>query len=190
MQAFDAIVLAGGHGRRLGGVDKAALEIGPASLLDRALAAVAAAARTVVVGPERPLPAGVVGVCEDPPGGGPVAAVAAAVAHVEQTHVVVLACDMPFVSPATVERLVTGRDLAPDGALLVDGDGRRQPLCAVYRADALRSALTAVGSPGGAAMRTLVGHLRVTEMVAHPGETVDCDTWDDVDRSRQLMEDS
>src|SRR4051812_33904528 len=35
---YDAIVLAGGGGRRLGGVDKATLEVGGRTLLDRVLA--------------------------------------------------------------------------------------------------------------------------------------------------------
>ena len=56
-----AIVLAGGAGRRLGGADKAALDVGGRTLLERALAAVSGVP-TVVVGPARPLPPGVFGV--------------------------------------------------------------------------------------------------------------------------------
>ncbi|MFT4082535.1 MAG: NTP transferase domain-containing protein, partial [Nocardioides sp.] len=47
---YAAIVLAGGRGSRLGGVDKATLEIGGRSLLHRVLAACADAAEVVVVG--------------------------------------------------------------------------------------------------------------------------------------------
>ena len=71
---FDAVVLAGGSARRLGGVDKPALQVGGASLLERVLAAVPSAGRVVVVGPPRALPPEVVQVREQPPGGGPGAA--------------------------------------------------------------------------------------------------------------------
>src|SRR5207253_6166424 len=76
-----AVVLAGGEGRRMGGVDKAALVVGGRTLLDRILAAAAGVAgRLVVVGPPRPvgLERAVLFVQEDEPGGGPVPAVAAA----------------------------------------------------------------------------------------------------------------
>ncbi|MGI8623834.1 MAG: NTP transferase domain-containing protein, partial [Solirubrobacteraceae bacterium] len=82
MPSFDAIVLAGGRGRRLGGVDKAALRVGDKTLLTRALDAVAGASRQIVVGPPRSLPDGVVGVSEEPLGGGPVAGLAAGLVEI------------------------------------------------------------------------------------------------------------
>ena len=48
------IVLAGGRGSRLGGVDKPALTVAGTALIERALAALAGV-RTVVVGPARAL---------------------------------------------------------------------------------------------------------------------------------------
>ncbi len=56
MPSYDAIVLAGGSGRRLGGVDKADIRVGEQTLLDRALDAVAEATKRVVVGRPRALP--------------------------------------------------------------------------------------------------------------------------------------
>ncbi|WP_165840672.1 NTP transferase domain-containing protein, partial [Streptomyces scopuliridis] len=54
MTAYDAIVLAGGAAKRLGGADKPGVRVGGRSLLDRVLAACEGAARTVVVGGRRP----------------------------------------------------------------------------------------------------------------------------------------
>ncbi|MDT4941279.1 MAG: hypothetical protein QOJ34_1368, partial [Pseudonocardiales bacterium] len=124
---YDAIVLAGGAATRLGGAAKPQLKVGGRSLLDRAVAAVHDADRVVVVGPvqavarqsvERP-----VLVCqEDPPGGGPVAAIAAGLAHTEADVLVVLAADLPWVAPA-VPLLVAA--LPTSGvALLLDASGR------------------------------------------------------------------
>ncbi len=50
---FDTIIVAGGSARRLDGKDKAAVEIGGVTLLDRAIAAAKGAERIVVVGPQR-----------------------------------------------------------------------------------------------------------------------------------------
>ncbi len=77
MATFAAVVVAGGAGRRLGGLDKPALVIGSTTLLDRALAAVVGADPVVVVGPARPSVRQVRWTVERPPGGGPVAALAA-----------------------------------------------------------------------------------------------------------------
>jgi molybdopterin-guanine dinucleotide biosynthesis protein A len=154
----------------------------------------------VVVGTTlRSLPEQVIQVCEYPPGGGPVAAVAAVSGCVGAPLVVVLACDMPFVTAAVVHRLVeaaSGRDRLErercggraDAAMLVDGAGRRQYLAAAYRTRSLRAALTRVGPPNGTAMRRLVDGLTVTEVATDPEVTLDCDTWADVERSRDAAE--
>jgi molybdopterin-guanine dinucleotide biosynthesis protein A len=198
-ESYAAIVLAGGAGSRLGGVDKATIDIDGRTLLDRALAAVDQAARIVVVGPTRPVPEHVVVTQERPPGGGPVAAVAAGLVALGELGderlderldlVVVLACDMPFVDAGAVEQLVTAATTRPgDGAALVDADGRRQHLAAAYRIIPLRAALHAMGDVDGAAMRHVVQRLTMVEIEADPEITLDTDTWSDVRRSQTLAQ--
>ncbi len=199
MEPFDAIILAGGGGRRLGGVDKASLTVGNETLLSRALHAVGGAERVVVVGPPHAAHAGVTFTSEHPPGGGPVAAMAAGLGHVKAPVVVVLACDMPNVSEPTVVRLVTAAgaaDASPgaagqktvDGALLLDPAGRRQPLAAAYRRTALAAALTRLDVVDGAAVRNAVRTLTLAEIATDAEVTLDCDTWGDVERCRRLLE--
>ncbi|MBT0993411.1 NTP transferase domain-containing protein [Cellulomonas sp. DKR-3] len=77
---FDAIVLAGGAGRRLGGAVKPEVRVAGVALVDRALAAVAGARRVVLVAPPDLARAGVPRTLEDPPLGGPVSGVAAGLA--------------------------------------------------------------------------------------------------------------
>ena len=190
-----AIVLAGGSGRRLGGVDKAALELAGSTLLDRALVAVRAASPVVVVGPARQLPDGVLGTQEEPPGGGPVAAVAAGLAALTDSLlpgadlVVVLACDMPFVDQVAVDSLVDAAQAAgpaADGAAFVDADGRRQHLAAAYDIRALTDAIGSLDRVDGAAMRHVAERLTIIEIETDPETTLDCDTWPDVRRTRNL----
>jgi molybdopterin-guanine dinucleotide biosynthesis protein A len=180
---FDAVVLAGGSARRLGGVDKAALEVGGRSLLDRVLDAVADASRVVVVGPVRTTDAPVVWCREEPAGGGPVAALAAGLAHVQADRVVVLAGDLPFLTADVVTQLrdaATGRD----GALVVDPDGRDQLLLGMWDAAALRAALPA--QPAGARLGETLGRLDPVRIRidAEPAPWFDCDTEADLATAR------
>ncbi|MEU3569652.1 NTP transferase domain-containing protein, partial [Kitasatospora sp. NPDC036755] len=128
MTPYDVIVPAGGAARRLGGADKPGLTVRGTTLLDRVLAACAGARTAVVVGPPRPTArAGVHWTREQPPGGGPVAAVAAGLDLVTAQTVLLLAADLPFLDRRTVERLVTALDRAgadADAAVLVDAGGR------------------------------------------------------------------
>ena len=68
-----AVVLAGGTGARMGGVDKASVEIDGVTLLERSLAATMSALEVVVVGEQVPTSRPVTWTREDPAGGGPAA---------------------------------------------------------------------------------------------------------------------
>ncbi|MEV5485385.1 MULTISPECIES: NTP transferase domain-containing protein [Streptomyces] len=196
---YDAIVLAGGAARRLGGADKPALSVGGRPLLDRVLAACSDAASTVVVGPGRPTARPVVHALEDPPGGGPLAALEAGLRHTTAPVVLVLSADLPFLTAATVHRLLAavtaggpgpGGGAAPrDGAMLRDASGRDQPLVAAYRSGPLRRELARLravhGTPAGLPLRALGAEL-VLERVPDARSTAsfDCDTWEDINAAR------
>jgi pyruvate,water dikinase len=184
-----AIVLAGGSGRRLGGVDKPSLRIGDRTLLDVALGVVAGVP-TVLVGPAREVPAGVVVVREDPPGGGPAAAVAAGVAGLPDdlppdAPVAVLAADLPALDVAAIRRLcvaLSGRSTDHDGAVLVDRQGRRQWLIGVWRHGPLAAAVRRRTDWHGESLRELLGPLHPTEVRGHEAAADDVDTPDDLRR--------
>ncbi|KQV10116.1 hypothetical protein ASE03_22060 [Kitasatospora sp. Root187] len=184
MTAYDALVLAGGAARRLGGVDKPGLAVGGRTLLDRVLAACPDARTVVVVGPERPTErSDLHWTREDPPGGGPVAAVAAGLGQISADRVLLLAADLPFLDGRTVERLLDA--LAEhDGALLVDAGGRDQPLAGAYRSSALRAALGDLGEPVGLPLRRLLAPLRLVRLADPDGVSYDCDTWEDLELAR------
>ena len=182
---YAAVVLAGGRAARLGGQAKPQLQVGGRSMLAAVLAAVADAEPRVVVGPPQPVPAGVVVLREQPPGGGPVAAMRAGLARVDTEVVAVLAGDLPFLTAG----LVTGlrERLTDDGVLVVDDAGRDQLLLGVWRTAALRRALA--GAPAHAPVRRVVAPLTVTRWrpPVEPGSPppwTDCDTPADLARAR------
>ncbi|MGW7455096.1 NTP transferase domain-containing protein [Streptomyces sp. NPDC054787] len=184
--SYDAIVLAGGAARRLGGADKPALSVGGRALLDRVLDACPDALTTVVVGGRRPTARPVRWALEDPPGGGPVAALDAGLRRTTAGLVLVLSADLPFLDRDTVRALLLAA--GPDGAMLRDADGRDQPLVAVYRAEPLRREIallaTEHGGLTGLPLRALTAELDLTPVTARPLAAFDCDTWDDLAAAR------
>lgn len=187
MTAFDAIVLAGGRASRLGGAAKPLLEVGGVSLLARTIAGVrdAGAGRIIVAGDPLLDDPAVEWVREDPPFGGPVAAILAALPRVEADWTLVLACDLPGIERAIALLPLDAPDR--DGAHLTDASGRSQWLTALYRTSALREAAASVPAAGrDAPVRALVGALRLAAVQATDAATRDVDTWEDLEWARGL----
>ena len=135
-------MLTGGTAARMDGADKASIELAGVTLLERALAATFNAVEVVVVGEQVPTSRPVTWTREDPRSGGPAAGLLAGLDRFLRPPdlVEVLAVDMPRVTPGTFARLEDAVGPDDDGALLVDAEGRRQMLCAVYRRAALERA--------------------------------------------------
>jgi len=180
---YDAVILAGGLARRLGGVDKPGLLVGERPLIARVAAAVAGAGRLVVAGPWRPGLAAAEFVREDPPGSGPVPALRAALPRVSAEWVALLAADLPYVTAAHVDRLRAAAQDAP-GALYVDAGGREQWLAGVWRTAPLRAALEAYD---GRSLHGLLAPLEPRRLTSpgDPGPWADCDTPEDLAAARE-----
>ncbi|MCW2683746.1 MAG: molybdopterin-guanine dinucleotide synthase [Blastococcus sp.] len=186
---YTAVVLAGGRAARLGGQAKPQLVVGAHSMLDTVLSAVGDASGRVVVGPIQPVPADVVLVREEPPGGGPVAALRAGLARVDCEVVAVLAGDLPFLTPGLIAEL--RERLSADGVLVVDDSGRDQLLLGLWRTERLRAAVGRGGGP--TSMRRALASLSVdrwrpTVPEGTPPPWLDCDTPADLARARQVAE--
>lgn len=181
---FDAIVLCGGAARRLDGTDKGALVVGGRALLERALDAVKLARTTIVVGPQRRTSREVSWALERPPGSGPVAAIAAGLQVVQEPVCVVLGVDFPFVTSASVERILSSLG-EEDGVILRDETGRHQFLVGVYKTDVLRKRLEGT-DPRNMAVKELIEDLDIL-LIDDPRSTRDCDTWEDVHSIEELL---
>lgn len=180
LEPFCAVVLAGGRAARLGGVDKAGIELRGRTLLEHALETVVDAAEVVVVGEEVPTERPVTFVLEDPRFGGPVAGLLTGRDALlrRPRWLAVVAVDMPRLEPRTLERLraaASGRD----GATLVGPDGRRQAALwlSLERLDAVRPDRE---RQHDLALRALLAPLDLAEVPARGEEHRDVDTWADL----------
>ena len=169
-------MLAGGASRRFGS-DKLEARLAGTRLLDLTLRALAGAADIVVVGPPRDLeplglePLGlgplrqVRFVREEPPGGGPAAALVAGIRHALDLGaevIVTLPGDAPGAGQA-VAPLVAALQAHPGDVAVVgvDPDGRQQTLQLALRPQAAMALITAAGPDAGSggSARALVATL-------------------------------
>ncbi len=191
---FDAIIVAGGRGSRLGGVSKADLQVGGQRLLDRVLLAARHARQRIVVGLVD-VPDGVRQIVEDPPGSGPAAGLVAGLEAIPESAewTLVLACDLPGAEKAVPQLLRAALDGGDaDGHCLGAEDGTPQWLLGIHRSEALRRAAADYGDPRQRSVRGLLAPLRLNVIadVAEVGK--DVDTWGDYEawdrRWRDAME--
>lgn len=180
LSGFAAIVLAGGQAARLGGADKASIEVGGRSLLDRALDAVVDAGEVVVVGQQVPTERPVTFVLEDPRHGGPVAGLLTGRDSLLRRFptLAVLAVDMPHLTSSTFRRLHEAA-VGHEGAVLAGADGRTQLALVVEtaRLDAVRPDRE---GQHGMAMRALLEPLDLVQVPSIGDEARDIDTWSDL----------
>jgi molybdenum cofactor guanylyltransferase len=130
---FSAAILAGGHARRLGGCDKSALPVGAATILERQLTVLRALTpHILIVGgdPSRGQGSGVPVVADRRPGGGALGGLYTALVEAPTEQVLVMACDMPFLTEPFLARLAA-RGAAAEAAVPRDARGAH-PLCASY----------------------------------------------------------
>ena len=180
------VVLCGGSGQRFGG-DKTRADLAGSPVLDHVLDGLPSGWPVVCVGDPRDTRRPVGWCREDPPGGGPVAAIAAALPHVDTPLVVVLGGDMPYAAgpaPSLTSRLEEDADL--EAVLGRDGDGRLQPLLAAYRTEALRAAIPQ--PPTGTPVMRLLDALRTLVVPLPDGAALDVDTTEDLDRARRRLD--
>ena len=166
-KAGSIIVLSGGTSSRFG-ADKSQAMLGHQQLIHHILTGIPKEFEIIIVGAD-PLftPAFYRCIQENPVGGGPVAGIAAALELCESEIVGVLATDMPFAG-AHMIHLLSAMTSHDDAIIFVDSEGFKQPLAALYRREGLETALSKIGNPHGASMRTLISHLNIHEIHMSP----------------------
>ncbi len=152
-------ILAGGEGRRLGGVAKGLLMLDGAPVLARQLRLAPHVAEVLLVSPD-PAPYARFGLrtlTSEVRGHGASGGLCAALGAARTPWVLALGCDMPFVEPPVLEVLAGARDATCDVVLFEVG-GFLQPLLGLYRS-ALAASFTAQ-LPSHPSLRSLVRGVR------------------------------
>jgi molybdopterin-guanine dinucleotide biosynthesis protein A len=131
---MDAIILAGGQGRRLGGVEKAFLRLGDRTFIEYLLETISPLAKTVIVTTNAPdLYAhlhGVRVVADEQPGKGPLMGLYSGLLASDAEWSFVTTVDAPLLQPALVRYLA---DAALEwDAVVPTWERGPEPLCALY----------------------------------------------------------
>jgi molybdopterin-guanine dinucleotide biosynthesis protein A len=161
------LIFAGGRATRLGGVNKALLDVGGVSIVARILA---------TVGPlvdERVLLANEATLAEqqdvrlvfDPsPHAGVLPALAAGLAAAEGELCLAVACDMPFVSRRLFEHMLEVQERADADVVIPRSGGFLEPMHAIYRRLPTVQAINAALQRGEQRMISYLGAVRVREI--------------------------
>lgn len=212
-----AVILTGGRSRRFGGTHKPGVDLDGRVVISRILTAVRDAEPSAGVWVAGPLDglteaeaAGVEAVREEPRFSGPLAGIAAA-AHaietvaanaLESVHVgssagpgadditLLIAGDMPLVTPAHLRDLIrAGRD-AGVPAVGFDDRGSMQFLCAAWPTRLLLERLAEIGDPADKAVKLLYRDLDTVRVDVDPDQLLDFDTPEEFHRVRTRLEES
>lgn len=180
------MVLAGGRGSRLGGVEKGEIRVGGERLIDIVVRGAREAGCDEVVIAGDIEAEGARSVRERPPYGGPAAGLGAALAGVRSDWVMLLACDLPHAGELCCQLAgsLNWMDADLDGSV-VTADGRVQWLAGLYRRSSLETAIARAGALAGKSMKAVLGDLKLREVPDAGGWSRDLDTPEDLDELRK-----
>ncbi len=154
-----AIVMAGGDSSRMG-TDKANVTLGEKTLLQSVIATMQQLFPQVIVSVRQPragidLPQ----VCDEQPDGGPLAGLVASLGQITTPWAFMVACDMPFIMPAVIERIAQQRGECQ--AVVPVVNGQPQPLAAFYSPVCAVEIREILDSDGKHSLRALLERLDV-----------------------------
>jgi len=196
-----ALIFAGGRATRLGGVNKALLDVGGATIADRILAALGPLADECVLLTNDSALAQLAGVrlVYDPrPHAGVLAALATGLANSAADVCLAVACDMPFVSRRLFEHLIDLYRTSDADVVIPRTAGFLEPMHAVYRRQAVLQAIQAALVRGEQRMISYFGDVRVREVTEAEWQTLDpsgsaffnVNTPEDLQQARRLAAES
>ncbi|MDR2259786.1 MAG: molybdenum cofactor guanylyltransferase [Azoarcus sp.] len=190
-----ALILAGGVSRRMGR-DKAVLQLGGQSLLQRATGLARALFPAILLSVQQPrgdIDPAIPQVCDDVAAAGPLAGLCAGLRRAATPWVFAMAVDMPYLRPEIILRLAALR--ANHQAVVPVAAGHLQCLAAFYAATALPALQSVLESAGARSMRTALTVLDVRcvdeyslyAAGAHPQSFADLDTPEDFAGARRYF---
>jgi molybdopterin-guanine dinucleotide biosynthesis protein A len=171
-------ILAGGSGRRMGGVDKARLRAPDGEqLLPRLLRLCDELSLDAVVVGGAPTSAVAV-LADDPAGVGPIGGLCALLAHANARPAVLLACDLPYLRSPLLDRLATTPSTAAVLSARDPATGKWQPMFARYAPEVVLPLLRAAIAAGVRSPQTFLRTLTVAELPLDDEERAQLRDWD------------
>jgi molybdenum cofactor guanylyltransferase len=173
-----ALIFAGGRATRLGGVNKALLEVGGVSIIGRILGALQTLVdECVLLTNDASLGHlhGVRLVYDPEPHAGVLPALSAGLAAARGEVCLAVACDMPFVSRALFERLLEIQAADDADVVIPRTSDFLEPMHAVYRRQAVLEAIQAALERGERRMISYFSSVRVREVQEAEWRAVDAD---------------
>ena len=165
-------ILVGGASRRMG-QDKAQLRLGPETMLERIAAQLSpvTSSVTLVGSPQAYTGHSLPTVCDVYEKWGALGGIHAALSAAKTDWIIVVACDLPFVTRGLFERLKSLAGESPnesvDAIVPMQPDGRPQPVCALYRGEKCLPEIEKLVSAGEHTPRALLANVR-TRYVQFP----------------------
>ncbi|HEX3247139.1 MAG TPA: molybdenum cofactor guanylyltransferase [Chloroflexota bacterium] len=158
------VVLAGGHGSRLGGVNKALLEVRGVRIVDRALLAIRPSVEEVVlvVNDDALEPLNIPLFYDPQPHAGVLPALLTGLQASSSELCLVTACDMPFIQTSLVTYLF--QVCEEHDVCLPHTGGRPEPMFAVYRREPCVQAIRDTLDRGQMRMIAFLDDLRVARL--------------------------
>lgn len=179
----------------MGGTNRAS-SLGGRTVIDRTLTtlwSVEPTAHVIIAGSDEGLSSSfrphVTVVREDPPFSGPVAGVAAAVDAMSTSDgvTILLGGDLPFLSAATMRRLLHTAGAGAAVVSCLDETGHLQYLCSAWGTAILHEQVAAIPEPAGAPLRALFSGLEPELITCDPHELRDIDTPEDLARAQRNL---
>lgn len=194
-------ILVGGASRRMGR-DKAQLRLGPETMLERIAAQLSpvTSSVTLVGSPQAYMEHSLPTVPDVYEKWGALGGIHAALSAAKTDWIIVIACDLPFVTRNLFERLKSFADESPfesiDSIVPLQPDGRPQPVCALYRRETCLPEIERLVSAGEHTPRALLTNVRTRyvqflELGDLPGAEnffLNLNTPEDFERAKWLAE--
>jgi molybdopterin-guanine dinucleotide biosynthesis protein A len=119
---------------------------------------------------------------------GPLAGLEAAFRHAPEAAWLVLACDLPLLTPDVLHHLISYRDPAADATCFTSRfDGKPEPLCAIYEPAAAATLETALDNDQRCARRFLASLERKELALPEPSALDNCNRPEDLEEVRQRL---
>ncbi len=191
------MIFAGGRASRLGGVNKALLEVGGSTIVGRILAALGPLVdeRVVLINDAALPELEDVSLVFDPtPHAGVLPALAAGLEAASGQICLAVACDMPFVSTGLFAQLLEHQRQADADVVIPRSDGLLEPMHAVYRRAPVLEAIRGALARGDQRMISYFADVRVREVsdaewrLADPSGLAffNVNTPDDLEQARRI----